>query len=306
MVASRLSDAQKQKLVQRWRAGESSAALADSFGCSPNTVTRVVKLALAPELYEQLKKDRGRPVAQLEVPLATASIPVTTQEPAAGRIAADVPGPSSEPEPKSKSESKSRSDPAGDLDLDAANELDGVNELDPDSDDDGTRPGVLAIDDADDFGDDSDGDDSEGDGGGDDGDDTDAEGNVFTMVPVVAGAHFSAAAAGLQERSPVVCQPLESAPLPSSLYMLVDKTVELQARPLSDFPELGALPDDEQARQALVVFANPRQAKRQCGRTQRVIKMPDSQVIQRTATYLVGQGITRLVLEGALYALPGG
>ncbi|MCX5931302.1 MAG: helix-turn-helix domain-containing protein [Cyanobacteria bacterium] len=280
MVASRLSDAQKQELVQRWRAGESSAALADSFGCSPNTVTRVVKLALAPELYEQLKKERGRPLAQLEAPPATAPSPAATQEPAAGRIAGGVPGPAGDPE----------------------SDLEAMNELDPDiDDDDGTGPGVLAIDDADDFGEDVDGDDSE-----DDGDDTDAEGNVFTMVPVVAGAHFSAAAAGLQERSAVVCQPLESAPLPASLYMLVDKTVELQARPLSDFPELGALPDDEQARQALVVFANPRQAKRQCGRTQRVIKMPDSQVIQRTATYLVGQGITRLVLEGALYALPGG
>ncbi|MDM7938136.1 MAG: helix-turn-helix domain-containing protein [Cyanobium sp. CZS 48M] len=292
MVASRLSDAKKQELVQRWRAGESSAALADSFGCSPNTVTRVVKLALDPELYEQLKKERGRPVAQLEAPPATAPSLAATQQPAAGRIADGVPGPVGDPE----------SDPAGDLDLEA------VNELDPDcDDDDGTGPGVLAIDDADDFGEDADGDDSEGEGdGSDDGDDTDAEGNVFTMVPVVAGAHFSAAAAGLQERSAVVCQPLENAPLPASLYMLVDKTVELQTRPLSDFPELGALPDDEQARQALVVFANPRQAKRQCGRTQRVIKMPDSQVIQRTATYLVGQGITRLVLEGALYALPGG
>ncbi|MCP9799635.1 helix-turn-helix domain-containing protein [Synechococcus sp. RedBA-s] len=299
MVASRLSDAQKQELVQRWRAGESSAALADSFGCSPNTVTRVVKLALAPELYEQLKKERGRPVAQLEAPPATAPSPAATQELAAGRIADGVPGPAGEPDLESKS------DPAGDLDLEAVNELEVVNELDPAiDDDDGTGPGVLAIDDADDFGEDVDGDDSEGDGS-DDGDDTDAEGNVFTMVPVVAGAHFSAAAAGLQERSAVVCQPLESAPLPASLYMLVDKTVELQTRPLSDFPELGALPDDEQARQALVVFANPRQAKRQCGRTQRVIKMPDSQVIQRTATYLVGQGITRLVLEGALYALPG-
>jgi hypothetical protein len=87
--------------------------------------------------------------------------------------------------------------------------------------------------------------------------------------------------------------------------MLVDKTVELQARPLSEFPELGALPEEEQQRQALVVFANPRQAKRQCGRTQRVIKLPDSQVIRRTAPYLLGQGITRLVLEGAVYALPG-
>ena len=34
-------------------------------------------------------------------------------------------------------------------------------------------------------------------------------------------------------------------------------------------------PTTSRARQALVVFANPRQAKRQCGRTQRVIKMPE-------------------------------
>jgi hypothetical protein len=291
MVASRLSDAQKQELVQRWRAGESSAALADSYGCSPNTVTRVVKVALDPELYEQLKKERGRPVAQLEAPLEVA-------------LAAALAPPASDPGPADpQPESASAASPAGDLDLNL--NLEAVSELDADSDEDGSGPGVLAIDDADDFGDDSDSDDGEGDDG-DDGDDTDAEGNVFTMVPVVEGAHFSAEAAGLQERSAVVCQPLESAPLPASLYMLVDKTVELQARPLSDFPELGALPDDEQARQALVVFANPRQAKRQCGRTQRVIKMPDSQVIQRTATYLVGQGITRVVLEGSLYALPGG
>ncbi len=271
MAASRLSDAQKQELVQRWRAGESSAALADSFGCSPNTVTRVVKGAFTPELYEQLKQERGRSVElldQQEVPLA----------PAAAEL--------SEPE---------LFEAEADFDL---------VEIEPATDEDGSGPGVLAIDDADDFGEDAEGDDVEGDEGeSDDGDDTDAEGNVFTMVPVMAGANLGS---GLQEGSAVVCQPLENAPLPASLYMLVDKTVELQARPLSDFPELGALPDDEQARQALVVFANPRQAKRQCGRTQRVIKMPDSQVIQRTATYLVGQGITRVVLEGALYALPGG
>ena len=50
---------------------------------------------------------------------------------------------------------------------------------------------------------------------------------------------------------------------------------------------------------------NPRQAKRQCGRSQRVIKLPDVGVLERTAAYLVAQGITRVVMEGALYSLPG-
>jgi len=60
-----------------------------------------------------------------------------------------------------------------------------------------------------------------------------------------------------------------------------------------------------QEHRALVVFTNPRQAKRLCGRTQRVIKLPDTRVIERTAPYLLNQGISRVVIEGALYALAG-
>jgi hypothetical protein len=93
--------------------------------------------------------------------------------------------------------------------------------------------------------------------------------------------------------------------LPASVYMLVDKTVELQAKPLKDFPELGQLPAGEEERQALMVFANPRQAKRHCGRTQRVIKVPDTRILERTAPYLIAQGISRVVMEGSLYSLPG-
>ena len=54
-----------------------------------------------------------------------------------------------------------------------------------------------------------------------------------------------------------------------------------------------------------MVFLNPRQAKRQCGRTQRVIKVPDLKVFELTAPYLLAQGISRVVIEGAVYALPG-
>lgn len=152
---------------------------------------------------------------------------------------------------------------------------------------------MLPIDDADDFADDADESDVDADS---DGDDADDELDLFTPVPV---------GATLLDRPAATCQPFEAAPLPDSLYMLVDKTVELQDRPLSDFPELGLLPEEESRRRALVVFSNPRQAKRHCGRTQRVIKVPDSQVIRRTAPYLLRKGITRVVLEGALYSLPG-
>ena len=83
----------------------------------------------------------------------------------------------------------------------------------------------------------------------------------------------------------------------------VDKTVELDPRPLSEFPELGFIDPSEQERQALCLYASPRAAKRQCGRSQRVIKVPDTQVFEQTSSYLLARGITHLVVEGSLFAL---
>ena len=241
MPAPRLSESQKEELVARYRQGETAQALAASYGCSPNTVSRVLKAGIDPDELAALKKQsRSRSAAKpIEAEVETA-IPAPAPEPVA----------------------------------------DQANPSDDEADED---TGVLAIDDADDFGDDRDEETF------DDGDDS-SEATAFGAAP----------AAELID--PI---PLLPGLLPSSVYMLVDKVVELQAKPLNEFPELGSLPDTEQARQALMLFTNPRQAKRQCGRSQRVIKVPDSDVLQRRSSYLVAQGITRLVVEGGLlYSLP--
>ena len=254
MAASRLSDSQKQELVQRYRQGESSTELAAAFGCSPNTVSRTVKAALAPAEYEQLKQ-RGRSgqAAQVAAPAANDD-PPSLQEPAAAEAT-----------------------PAA-----------------PTATDDVGEDSSLAIDDADDFGDEDGGDESDDDDLIVDDFGTDDTFTPIAVLPLVVS------------HEPVQVKPLETSVLPESLYMLVDKTVELQPKPLRDFTELGQIPSDEEERQALQLFANPRQAKRHCGRTQRVIKMPDPDVFVRQASYLHVKGISRLVVEGTLYALPGG
>ena len=245
MAATRLTDSQKIEIVARYRAGEGSAELAEAYGCSTNTVSRVVKAGLEPAEYEQLKQQRNRPLK-------------AAPEQAVPELVASAPQPS-DPEPLEPE----LPEPAGDDDH-----------------------AVLAIDDADDFGDDA-----------NDLDFADDDlADQFVAVPLLLVDHVG---------EPALCQPLADAPLPASVYMLVDKTVELQAKPLKDFPELGQLPAGEEERQALMVFANPRQAKRHCGRTQRVIKVPDTRILERTAPYLIAQGISRVVMEGSLYSLPG-
>ncbi|MBM5801267.1 MAG: hypothetical protein FJ077_10645 [Cyanobacteria bacterium K_DeepCast_35m_m2_023] len=279
MAASRLTDSQKRELIDRFREGASPAALAADYGCSPNTVSRAAKAVLGEAEYERLKRQRSRGGIQLRAQAATA---VTTETPPTAEAAAPAPAAvDSEPLPSLTPASRGN---------DAAPVTASVPKLAADSPVDDAS---LAIDDADDFGDvDGETDDD----GIDDGLDAfDADVDAFTPIAVLP--------LGVSQE-PVEVKELQPLLLPESLYMLVDKTVELQARPLRDFTELGVLPPEEEDQQALQLFANPRQAKRHCGRTQRVIKMPDPEVLLRRASYLHRMGISRLVVEGTLYALP--
>ena len=234
MAPRRLSDSEKQDLVGRYKAGESTSALAEAFGCSPNTVSRTVKALLPADAYAALKASRQKG-------LATSPPPTVTQP--------------EEPE------------------------VDSLKEDDR----------SLALDAADDFGEDYEEELAED-------DDTGSVETFTELVPLLGVGNLS-------DRPMNHAQPFSVDLLPDSAYMLVDKVVELDARPLKEFPELGLLDDAEQERQGLCLFASPRAAKRQCGRSQRVIKVPDTAVFQRTSSYLLARGITRLVLDGTLIAL---
>ncbi|MCB4400252.1 helix-turn-helix domain-containing protein [Synechococcus sp. MU1625] len=246
MAPRRLSDSEKQDLVGRYKAGESTAALAEAFGCSPNTVSRTVKSLLPADAYAALKATR------LKGSTASTPVkPVIQAEPEAPAVAS----PQKEPEEDSLTGDESS----------------------------------LALEDADDFGEDAEEELNE--------DDDIGITETFTeLVPLVGVGDLS-------DRPLNQAQPFSVDLLPDSAYMLVDKVVELDARPLKEFPELGFLDDAEQTRQGLCLFASPREAKRQCGRSQRVIKVPDTAVFQRTSSYLLARGITRLVLDGTLIAL---
>ena len=264
MAPSRLTDSQKQELLARYREGESSAALAESYGCSANTVSRTVRTLLSPEEYNELKSVRAR----------AGSAPPSVESTLAVKASSESgPGPAA-----------------------AVN----IEDSGPDEDE---GPSTLALEDADDFGvDDADevSDDDVADG--EVSDDDVADGSADDVFQEIAVLSVDLPQVSRQQ---VSCLPFAAGVLPDSVYMLVDKTVELDPKPLSDFPELGVVNPEELTRQALCLYSSPRSAKRQCGRSQRVIKVPDTQVFERTSRHLLARGITRLVLEGAMYSLDG-
>ena len=97
--------------------------------------------------------------------------------------------------------------------------------------------------------------------------------------------------------------PLSEASLPKTCYLVVDRAAELVARPLKEFGELGQIPAEEIQARTLPVFDNHRVARRFSNRTQRVVKIPDGQMLQKTGSYLQAKGITRLLIDGQVYAL---
>jgi transposase-like protein len=108
----------------------------------------------------------------------------------------------------------------------------------------------------------------------------------------------------LQTNGLVHIVPLAEANLPKTCYLVVDRVAELITRPLKDFGELGQFPEAEIQQKTLPVFDNHRVAKRFANpRTQRVIKLPDSRLLQNTSAHLWAKGITRLLVNGQVYSL---
>jgi transposase-like protein len=98
--------------------------------------------------------------------------------------------------------------------------------------------------------------------------------------------------------------PLSAANLPRTCYIVIDKFAELVAKPLREFAELGNIPADEVPQQTLPIFDNHRIAKRfSSSHTNRVIKVPDSGLFQKTSRHLEAKGITRLLVDGQIYSL---
>ena len=97
--------------------------------------------------------------------------------------------------------------------------------------------------------------------------------------------------------------PFSEAKFPKTCYLVVDRSSELITRPLQAFGELGTIPEQEVDAKTLPIFDNHRIARRFSHRTQRIVKVPNSNVLKKTCPQLLAKGITRLLINGHVYSL---
>ena len=91
--------------------------------------------------------------------------------------------------------------------------------------------------------------------------------------------------------------------LPQMVYMIVSKNIELESRSLYEFPEWSFLPEEDLNRKVIKIYAELKNAKRECKKDQKVIKVPNSNVFGIASSFLLAKGISRIVSETQLISL---
>ncbi|MGF1515961.1 MAG: helix-turn-helix domain-containing protein [Elainellaceae cyanobacterium] len=343
MAPKRLSKPEKESILQLYRhPTETTSTLAARFGVSSSTISRVLKQGLSTDEYEALvqQKRTGVPrpfpaaapdplvmsssegvAASRRILFGTDGSEIGNAEPTAAEPAAEqaVAADDSPLESNSSEADKSSGDRPGPVlrkRVRATDPDDDYLENDHSENGQSEEPAAIASgnsedvsisdtvgdaidneaeDDLDEFQDDDDLDDDEDDLDTDDDYDDDSDGDddddAFSAFQVRGSAHLDV-------------RPLSEAQLPRTCYLVIDRAAELITRPLSDFADLGHIPSGEVEEKTLPVFDNHRVAKRFSNRRfHRIVKVPDSRLLQKTTAYLQAKGITRLLFDGQVYAL---
>lgn len=283
MSSRKLSESDKSDIIDLYRQpGETTLTLASRYGVSSSTISRILKSTLSEEEYESLiqQKRSGRFVPSDPDPLdETEEGDPPLAAPAKKRIRLRSASDAAEEEDKNE------------LELPVS----GFNDRYPRSETSALQEmlGEDILDDEEDEEDDEDDEELEDE---DDEDDEDDDEEWEDDEPLLRR---------VQPRSSTVVEvlPLAEAELPKICYVVVDKGGDLITRPLKEFAELGQIPAQESYERTLPVFDNHRVARRFSARNQRVIKVPDGRMLQKTSVYLQSKGITRLLIDGQVYSL---
>ena len=84
------------------------------------------------------------------------------------------------------------------------------------------------------------------------------------------------------------------------VYMIVDKNIELHTKLLREYTSWNFLPEEDLNRNTIEIFYDLKTAKRSTKKDQKVIKVPNSNVLKITAPILLSRGISRIVCDEKL------
>ena len=96
---------------------------------------------------------------------------------------------------------------------------------------------------------------------------------------------------------------IEEIEFPNTVYMIVSKNIELEVKLLRDYPMWEFLPAADLQRKTIEIYLDLKTAKGFCGKEQKVIKIPNTDVFRIVSPILISRGISRIVYSEKLIAL---
>ncbi len=97
--------------------------------------------------------------------------------------------------------------------------------------------------------------------------------------------------------------PIKEIEFPKTVYIIVDKNIELEIKLLKDYPEWEFLPNEDLQRKTIEIHCDLKLAKRACRKEQKIIKVPNTDVFRIVSPILISRGISRIVSAEKLIAL---
>ncbi len=116
------------------------------------------------------------------------------------------------------------------------------------------------------------------------------------IIPIAADVDFN-------EQKDFSTKPISKYNFPSVVYMIINKTIELETKTLNDYPEWRFLSEKDLERETLEIFSDQKKAKKACSKNQKLIKVPNPNVFIIASKNLKSKGISRIIHEDTLLSL---
>ncbi len=97
--------------------------------------------------------------------------------------------------------------------------------------------------------------------------------------------------------------PISDVDFPKTVFMIVDRKIELEIKNLKDYPQWQFLSEEDLKRKTIEIFYDLKIAKSFCNKEQKVIKVPNTSIFKKVAPILLSRGISRIVSSDKLIAL---
>ena len=120
--------------------------------------------------------------------------------------------------------------------------------------------------------------------------------SFIEILPILTDVNF-------KDQKEITSKPILNYKFPCTVYMLINKTIELEIKTLRDYPEWSFLPEKDLNRMCLEIFDDHNYAKKLCSKNQKLIKIPNPNVFSVASDLLKSKGITRIIFNKLLLAL---